>query len=497
MKVTKAYTLGNLAKECHCKVWDLQKPLEHITDFAYDQLVLTITESITQKTMSRILKTIKEGSAEEKRNCDIGPELYGFLLEQYKSSKELVSISQLAEENHFNKRIVHNILNKWKKFNWQLIHKNFVSNIFKSTSHYYVSTKKKNVVAQLLLAQMAVESTLQSGWVDTSDIALPTRSNSIQVNLLEQVQDVNSTKGRVIAFGERDDHKIVPIVRWYNGSISFAPVLQHSPRTSSNLNYRPLKHNKRTCSFIIPIQDVCDQKKGKRKIQIFNALLRMLEGKSVEISISLKSLLEPLNSSTSNSGRIYLRMNPTRINLDDLDLNDETQNARLEKAKAYGKNGVTNQEMLEFLKKYTDENTKTNVSLTKSKSNPLLIYSSSYRVVIYLPGRPSYSLLEQRAKEAHQTVGEYMKTLSDINEAELQLSVFQADHRQMQIRAQEKLAQQVGKHVLAKYNLSLEEAKDNKAFVRNYLIKNGIKKEISDIILEDPLTVKNIANKLK
>lgn len=495
---SKSYTLGNLAQECNLPFARLEKPIQRISDFEYDQLVLSITQSITQKAMSKILNVLRSGSTKEKVSLDIGPELYGFVLEQYRSSKELISISQIAEENHFDKRIVKSILDKWKKYNWQLVHKNFVTNIFKSTKHYYVPNKKKNVIVQLLLAQMAVESTVQSGWVKTSDVAFPTRNNSIEVNLLEQVQNVNSTKGRVIAFGKREDHVIVPIVRWYNGSISFAPVLQRSPRTSTNLNYKKLKRNKRVCSFIIPIKDISDQKNGKRNIQIFNAFLRMLEDKPVEISISLKSLLQPLNNSSSNAGRIYLKTNQTKFDLDDLELEDETQNARLEREKAYGKNGVTNEEMVEFLNRYADENTNTQVTLTKSKANPVSVYSTSYPVTVFVKNRQSFALLEKRAKESNQSIGEYLKMLSDLNEEELQLSIYQADSKTVRARDQEKLEQKIGKHVLAQDNLSFDDTKDNRTLVRQYLIDNNINdKEIRDIILDDPLTVKNIAEKLQ
>lgn len=495
---SKSYTLGNLAQECNLTFARLEKPIQRISDFEYDQLVLSITQSITQKAMSKILNVLRNGSTKEKASLDIGPELYGFVLEQYRSSKELASISQIAEENHFDKRIVNSILYKWNKYNWQLVHKNFVTNIFKSTKHYYVPNKKKNIIVQLLLAQMAVENTAQSGWVKTSDVALPTRNNSIEVNLLEQVQNVNSTKGRVISFGKRDDHVIVPIVRWYNGSISFAPILQRSPRTSTKLNYKKLKRNKRVCSFIIPIKDISDQKNGKRNIQIFNAFLRMLEGKPVEISISLKSLLQPLNNSSSNAGRIYFKTNQTKFNLDDLELEDETQNARLEREKAYGKNGVTNEEMVEFLNRYADKNTNTQVTLTKSKANPVSIYSTSYPITVFVKDRSSFALLAKRAKESNQSIGEYFKTLSDLNEEELQLSIYQADSKVVHARDQEKLEQKIGKHVLAKDNLSFDNVKDNRTLVRQYLIDNNINdKEIRDIILDDPLTVKSIAEKLQ
>ena len=140
---SKSYTLGNLAQECNLPFARLEKPIQRISDFEYDQLVLSITQSITQKAMSKILNVLRSGSTKEKASLDIGPELYGFVLEQYRSSKELISISQIAEENHFDKRIVNSILDKWKKYNWQLVHKNFVTNIFKSTKHYYVPNKKK------------------------------------------------------------------------------------------------------------------------------------------------------------------------------------------------------------------------------------------------------------------------------------------------------------------------------------------------------------------
>ena len=107
---SKSYTLGNLAQECNLPFVRLEKPIQRISDFEYDQLVLSITQSITQKAMSKILSVLRSGSTKEKASLDIGPELYGFVLEQYRSSKELISISQIAEENHFDKRIVNIIM---------------------------------------------------------------------------------------------------------------------------------------------------------------------------------------------------------------------------------------------------------------------------------------------------------------------------------------------------------------------------------------------------
>lgn len=492
------YTLGNLANDCNIRVSDLLKPIQRIMDFAYDQVVLDVSENISHKEMIKIIDVLKSSSATSKYKHDyvINPTLYNFVKEQHDNANHLVSISEIAKENHFSQATIWNILQQWKTTNWQLANKNFVHNIFKSTKRHYVSDKKKNLIVQLFLAQMAVENRLQSGWVKTSDIALTTRNSSIQVFLLEQVQDTNSTKGRVIAFGKRDDRITIPIVRWYNGSIGFAPNLQRSPRSNNSLNFKRLKINKRVCCFVIPLKDVTNQKDGKRNIQIFNAFLRMLAGKSVEISISLKSMLEPLNSSTTSSGRIYLKLNPTKVNMDKLSLDDDTQNARTEKIKAYGKNGVSNEEMLAFLSKYTDKSTNTHVTLTNSKSNPLSIYSSSYPVTTFLPDRASFDLIKQRAKENGLTIGQYISYLSGLNESELQLSVYEADARNLKLHDQEKLEMKVGKHVLKKDNLTLDKVQDNEVLVRNYFIKYDLPKDIRDIILNDPLIAKEIADKL-
>ena len=85
-----------------------------------------------------------------------------------------------------------------------------------------------------------------------------------------------------------------------------------------------------------------------------------------------------------------------------------------------------------------------------------------------------------------------------MNEEELQLSIYQADSKAVHARDQEKLEQKIGKHVLAKDNLSFDNVKDNRTLVRQYLIDNNINdKEIRDIILDDPLTVKSISEKLQ
>ena len=80
----------------------------------------------------------------------------------------------------------------------------------------------------------------------------------------------------------------------------------------------------------------------------------------------------------------------------------------------------------------------------------------------------------------------------------MQLSIYQADSKAVRAGDQEKLEQKIGKHVLAKGNLSFDDTKDNRTLVRQYLIDNNINdKEILGIILDDPLTVKSIAEKLQ
>src|SRR5699024_12470428 len=66
--------------------------------------------------------------------------------------------------------------------------------------------------------------------------------------------------------------------------------------------------------------------------------------------------------------------------------------------------------------------TNTQVTLTKSKANPVTVYSTSYPVTVFVKNRQSFALLEKRAKESNQSIGEYLKMLSDLDRKSTRLN---------------------------------------------------------------------------
>lgn len=496
----KELNLANLAHALDMKIEDLAKPIKRIVDFDYDQILPELADgdapTFRRNKILEISKIAKIPDYPEKANLELNEVLFNFVLEQGKNSKHLISVPNIARKNNLDVNHVRRIIREWNKSKRYLLNDYLVTNIFRSTRDNFVDEKRENAFVQLLLIQFCLENKKQSLEVKTSDVAFSTMSSFIWTTLLEQVQDPNSTKGRVIAFAKTAEGINTPIVRWYNGNISFAANLQHSPRSSGNLDFRRLKLNKRVAGFIFPLSDIMDFKRNKRKAQLFNIFLRSLAHQAVEIRVSMKDALQP--QSTTNTGRVYVKVNPIRLNVEGLDFNpNDTPGIKAEKEKAYGSNGATNKEFVEFLNNYADDNTKTIVSYKQDSNKPVYIHSSSYKVSVYLKDRNAYELLKKRASENKQNLGDYIRGLSDLNSTETQLSVYKKDHEAYELKEKSNLEKRVGKHVLFKNNLNLESNLDQKAKVKAYLTNFKIPEPVRKIILDDPLTVFKISKKIK
>lgn len=490
-------TVGQLAKLCGVSVKDLCEPIKRITKFEYDtilpDLVDTDSPTFRRKDILFLAKQLESSSLslEEKEKIEVNPTLFGFVLEQGAEAKDLVSINEIADQNNLKRSVVSAIVRDWLKTKRYILNDFLVTNIFKSTRHHFIDAKKVNTFAQLILIELAVRNRAQVKRVPTNNVAYTTHSKFIWVTLLEQVQDANSTKGRVIGFAKNAKDIFTPIVRWYNGSISFAESLQHSPRSSGRLNFKSLSPFKRIASFIFPLSEITNAKSKKRNVQLFNIFLRSMQNRPLEISVSLKGNIR------SNEGRILIKTNPLYLNVAGLDFNDDDPSGiKIEKLKAYGKHGATNEEMADFLNRFADKNTRTHVFYNPKSSNPLFMTSKSYRIVAYLRDRSTFDLLKNRASVAGQTLGEYLRTLADLNATETQLSVYERDFEAHKLTELENMEKRIGKHLIYKHNVQEKDLSAEKSKAKNYLLSHQIPDKIVKVILDDPLTVNKIASKL-
>lgn len=158
------------------------------------------------------------------------------------------------------------------------------SNIFNSPKDIYVVSQKEQKLINYYLINLAQKSTISS-------IFVKTKYGMRVFHRLEEVQDTNWKKGRVIGFAPNNHQKVMPIVALYKGSVLFMENILKNPVDKNDKNNTPFDSSHAPVEFVFKLEDVCN----KEYRTLFNRLITILDKKdySVRVEESLNQKYEP------------------------------------------------------------------------------------------------------------------------------------------------------------------------------------------------------------
>lgn len=475
------YTLGALVKTLSLGTTSaLLEPFKRILDPVMEDEVYS---DIPRNEIVRVIKVLKTGDLAERKSFVIKKDTFDFVSDQYKLSKDLISLSKFAREND----IYYNHLRKnvalWHEQRPEIFYKFFEYNIFYSMKNYYLVKSETKDFRIYYLGSLINNCNKMSEMVTTTNVAYTTAARCITVTLLEQVQDETSTKGRVLGFGKDARRKITPIVGFYNGDIQFAPVLQHSPRSSGSLKFKTTQSNKRKVVLNFLMSDLLD----KSKEQYFNLFLRALENRNVKIEVNLKTENGKIN------GRARVTLDSCYLNIDNLDRDSKDKtNIKREKDKAYGRVGeISNEEFAKFFNDRTDRDSGSYVQVTKNNKKPVYFGSTLYNVKVPMNSPETMMTMERVAHERGMSISAWMSFLTKLTVNTNQIAQLESFSREREEDETYKQNARVGKQVLEQHDLSPEVAKISEAITKQFLEgklnKDTLDKKIMAEILNHPL----------
>lgn len=204
--------------------------------------------------------------------------------------------------------------------------------------------------------------------------------------LLEDVQDRNTVRGRIIGFAKNNENRMTPIVACYNGQLRFFTELCAYPRGIEYKPYVPLNSEKAPIVFLFRLHEIQGHKNitrtsvkdADKTLRFkFNILLAALSGKPCEIKM--------LPSDKINDCNFMITINPCRI--------DYTKFCSLKKKRLQQK-AFGNIDISEFLS-FLNDHLKSNATITNGEKKHFLVDIKSLlkKQVIWLPTSTKDALL--------------------------------------------------------------------------------------------------------
>lgn len=441
--------------------------------------------------LNGIISILKTRKRIAKAEYPISLKVYNYILEQKERSKELIDLIQVAKDNDLNYNQLLATVNDMYDNNSALYKSYFETNCFNFSNHYYLMPEREHNFIHFYFAKLVMSNHKQHAFVRTNNVAMNSKSKFIEVYRLEQVQDENSKKGRVLGFATDRYNKLTPIVGFYNGKLRFANNLQHSPRTSGSLRFKEFKGFSRRVTFEFKLSEVLN--KGKQRY--LNLFLRAMEGKCLEVQVNIHS------DTTGLTGKVRITASPTYINVEGLDRSKtDTVNVKSEKDKAYGptsgKKHVTNEDLIEYFNEHAFKSNHSCLKMTNRLPNPIHVTSTAYPFRIEIDSAEDAIALQKAARKQNQKIGEYIMHLAKITGNGPQLNFFEKQGDQAIEEEQEKVYQQAGKRLFAHRKVTY--LPDKKVVARKWLfsnIKDGkYKIDIINLLNSNPVILAEIAD---
>ena len=246
----KDLRIADLAEEIGCDYTKLQAPIKRLKTRG-------IGVELNPAEVDSLIKYFS-------KNKLISEQIYHFILEQYKQSQELISLTEISKEKLLNNKEFHQFLDK--------IDKNerydfLVPNIFPKTKNDTVKRTKVDDLVSLYLKKKISENASVSAFVPTFDpTTKKTSKELIKVNLLEGVRTATWKQGQICGFYKRGRGEVLPIVVLYNGKINVVDAVKHDPKTRNGYNLKPRKKGgKQPVVWAFRVNDLIDYDSLRRQ----------------------------------------------------------------------------------------------------------------------------------------------------------------------------------------------------------------------------------------
>lgn len=242
--------IADLAKKIGCDYTKLQAPIKRLKS-------RDIGVELNPEEVDSLIKYFSKDKL-------VSKSIYQFVLEQYKQSKELISLTEIAKENLLNDKEFHqflDIIDKNERYDF------LVPNIFPKTKNDTVKRTKVDDLVSLFLKKKISENTIVSAFVPTFDpTTKKTSKELIKINLLEGVRTATWKQGQVCGFYKRKPGEILPIVVLYNGKINVVDAVKYDPKTRNGYNLKERKQGqKQPVVWSFRINDLIDYDSLRRQ----------------------------------------------------------------------------------------------------------------------------------------------------------------------------------------------------------------------------------------
>lgn len=427
----------------------------------------------------------------EMQKLVLKPQAFAYIEKEYNIYKNLVPIKNFAKENDLYLSDVRDLAKDLRDNNSTIYNNFFVNTIFNAVDSYYLPKDKTKFFRKYYFSFLVASNQIQKSLVKTNNVAFASNSRMIEVSLLEQVQDSNSKKGRVLGFAKNFEGKTLPIVHFYNGNMCFVKELQHSPRSSGALNFKKIKLNTRVCIFKFELAELV----SNRNQQKFNMFLRLLAGKNVSVKITIKRDLDYAENGHHIKGEVKIIMIPTYISVNNLDwMEHDPLNIKREKIKAYGAKGtISNLDLVDYLASHCDSETNTRISYLPN-SDRIKISSTSYPQEFYFKNADQFLNLKRKADKAGQSLQEYIMFLAEISENSVQVAVFDQNNEDKKDIEENNFFARIGRKAVERRHLHYNKNRRSEAIrlvVKASQTKAG-RDKLDHIFRDEPLLVSAI-----
>ena len=185
---------------------------------------------------------------------DISKDLYDYIINQYNSTKDFISTTDIQREYNFPKKLLSNYLSHHKLDSKDGVAEYLGSNIFLRSNYNYIQKRKvKAFVRHFFVWLLSNHASTSAELVNTEFGFKDT------FYTLEEIKYGNSKKGRILGFAKSGSEKIEAIVGFYNGEIKFLPELQRNPEGMSSPDFKKYDYETMPIQFNFSLEDILDK----------------------------------------------------------------------------------------------------------------------------------------------------------------------------------------------------------------------------------------------